>query len=176
MTGPGASITGATVTTDPTGHGGRTGHGAPTDQTGLIAPTDPIGRTGQIAPTGPIDQTGPKGLIAADQQSTARPGRTYNPAARTALAARRRRRHRTASSRAVRAAIPDGGAGHMRPLYLRPKPALEFLCSQRLCNSGPPFDRRPERLASDDHEITFSLADLKGQPQDADGVFRPGKP
>ncbi len=27
------------------------------------------------------------------------------------------------------------------------------------------------RLASDEHETTFSLADLQGQPQGADGVF-----
>ena len=126
VTGPGASITGATVTTDPTGHGDRTGHGAPIDhgaptgpiiRTDRIGPTDPTGQTDRIVQTDQIVRTdqiapiGRIGLIAADQQSIARRCPTYNPAAPTALAARRRRRRLTVSSRTGRAAILDREQG-----------------------------------------------------------------
>lgn len=136
MTDLGATIIGATATTDPTGHGNRTDHGAPIGRgaptgpivrTDRIGPTDPIGRTGLIVRTGligPIDpialtgRTVPDDLIAAGPQSIARRCPTYNPAARTALAARRRRRRPTVSSRAGRVAIPDRGRASICGLYI----------------------------------------------------------
>lgn len=180
VTAPGATIIGATVTTDQTGHGAPIDHGAPTGpivRKDRIGPTDPTGRTDQIVRKDQIVQTGPIGLIAADRQSTAPPGLTCNPATRTALAARRRRRRPTVSSRAGRAAIPDRGLGIYglynsgRNLLSNSYAASDYVVPSRLLTGDS-----TNKLASDDHEITFNLADLRGQTPGADGVFRPGGP
>lgn len=125
---------------------------------GQVRPSRQIGsmdRTGRIDQTGWIAQVP---IVAADRQ---------------------RRPRLTASSHAPARLYPCSRA---RPdicgIYKSGQnPLSNSYAASDYVGAGPPLDRRPDQqLASDEHAITFSLADLQGQPQGADGIFHPGKP
>ena len=153
----------------PTGLTGRIARIVLEDQTGRTGPTDRIGRTARGAP-----------IASAGRQLIARPGLTSTRVDRIAAAARRRHLRLTVSSHAARAGrIPDW--------RLRPRICGLYKAGQKLLsNSYAARDYgvagrrliggRTNNLASNEHEITFSLADFRGQPSGADGVFRPGEP